>query len=88
MQTLSDYMNQIDSLDNPGLYEFYELESDETGNRFVILNTLNGRAVLINNTQNRILIDGKYKPYGKIEGTKISAMKFFERLKGLGVEYK
>jgi len=88
IQTLSDFMKQNQSLDNPGTYEFYELESpDDITRRFIITNTFTGRAILIRNGQNRIEIDGSYKTYGNIGGKKISIMRFFERLKGLGVKY-
>lgn len=85
---LSDYLKQTESIDSPGTYEFYELESsDRITKRFIIKNINNGKTILIRNKQNKIEIDNTYTIYGNIGGKLISIMKFFEKLKGLGVTY-
>lgn len=87
METLSDFLNKNKSLDNPGTYEFYELErTDEISQRFVIKNIITNSTILIINTRNKIDIDINFNSYGQL-GKKISIIKFFERLKGIGVNY-
>jgi hypothetical protein len=87
METLTDYLNKNKSLDNPGAYEFYQLEAtDNISQRFIIKNIVTNQSMLVKSTRNKIEIDNNFQSYGDL-GKKISVIKFLERLKGIGVNY-
>lgn len=85
---LSDFLKTSVSLDAPGAYEFYEIESkDDITRRFIIKNIVNSKSILVKSVRNKVEVDQNFVDYNNTGAKKISVIKFFERLSGLGISY-
>lgn len=87
MDSLSNILLNLNSIEKPSAYEFYEMESIFPDERlFVITDMITNKSIMIKNYQNRIEIDKNYSMNSN-KLIKISIIDFFQRLKGVGVSY-
>lgn len=87
MDSLSNMLYNMNSVEKPNSYEFYEIKSDFPNERlFVIQDIITNKTILVKNYQNRIEIDKNYNMNSN-NMTKISIIDFFQRLNGVGVSY-
>lgn len=87
-QTLSQYFQAVNTLQNAGTYEIYKIITDITNETSYIITNINtNKSILVNIFRNKIEIDESFINDSQIKTEKVSFTDFLESINGIGVYY-